>query len=60
MCIRDRHNGYKIRKYYRIDNDDIVLFFMGFLYDFAGLKELAIELGKNKQKYPNICILYTS
>ena len=52
-----KHNGYKIRKYYRIDNDDIVLFFMGFLYDFAGLKELAIELGKNKQKYPNIKLL---
>lgn len=52
-----KHNGYKIRKYYRINNDDIVLFFMGFLYDFAGLKELAIELGKNKQKYPNIKLL---
>ncbi|OED30843.1 glycosyltransferase [Methanosphaera sp. WGK6] len=52
-----KHNGYKIRKYYHINNNDIVLFFMGFLYNFAGLKELAMELGKNKGKYPNIKLM---
>ncbi|WP_455645983.1 glycosyltransferase [Methanosphaera sp.] len=52
-----KHNGYKIRKYYHINNNDIVLFFMGFLYNFAGLKELALELGKNKGKYPNIKLM---
>ena len=48
-----KHSGFKIRRYYKINNNDIVLFFMGFLYDFAGLKELALELGKNKARYPN-------
>lgn len=53
------HRGFKIRRYYHINNKDMVLFFMGFLYDFAGLKELAIELGKNKSKYPNVKLLIT-
>lgn len=53
------HRGLKIRRYYNINTKDIVLFFMGFLYNFAGLKELAIELGKNKEKYPNIKLLIT-
>ena len=46
-----------IKKEYNINDDDIVLFFMGFIYDFAGMKELAIELGRNKDKYPNYKIL---
>ncbi|RBQ23788.1 D-inositol-3-phosphate glycosyltransferase [Candidatus Methanobinarius endosymbioticus] len=46
-----------IRKEWKIDNDDIVLFFMGWIYNFAGMKELAIDLGKNKEKYPNIKIV---
>jgi glycosyltransferase involved in cell wall biosynthesis len=46
-----------IKKEYNINDDDIVLFFMGFIYDFAGMKELAVELGKNKDKYPNYKIL---
>lgn len=54
-----KHSGFKIRRYFRINKEDIVLFFMGFLYDFAGLKELAIELGKNKARYPNIKLLIT-
>lgn len=53
------HRGNKIRRYYNINNNDIVLFFMGFLYNFAGLKELAVELGKNKAKYPHIKLLIT-
>ncbi|WP_303234916.1 glycosyltransferase [Methanosphaera cuniculi] len=52
-----KHGGFKIRKRFNIKNDDIVLFFMGFLYNFAGLKELAIELGRNKDKYHNIKLL---
>ena len=54
-----KHSGMKIRRHYRMTKDDIVLFFMGFLYDFAGLKELATELGKNKARYPNIKLLIT-
>lgn len=52
-----KHNGFKIRRYYHINKDDIVLFFMGYLYDFAGLKELALELGKNKEQYQNIKLM---
>ncbi|AMK15429.1 glycosyltransferase [Methanobrevibacter olleyae] len=46
-----------IRLEYNIAPDDIVLFFMGWIYEFAGMKELAIELGKNKEKYQNMKIL---
>ena len=46
-----------IRKEYDISKDECVLFFMGWIYDFAGMKELAIELGKNKDKYENMKIV---
>ncbi|MBX7076537.1 MAG: glycosyltransferase [Methanobacteriaceae archaeon] len=46
-----------IRKEYNILPDDIVLFFMGFIYDFAGMKELAKKLGENKEQYPKMKIL---
>lgn len=46
-----------IKEEYGIKEEDTVLFFMGWIYEFAGMKELAIELGKNKEKYPNIKIL---
>lgn len=46
-----------IRKEYGIAQDDIVLFFMGWIYEFAGMKELARALGENKDKYPNYKIL---
>ena len=46
-----------IREEYNIKEDDVVLFFMGWIYEFAGMKELARELGKNKDKYPNYKIL---
>ena len=46
-----------IRNQYNIAPEDTVLFFMGWIYEFAGMKELAIELGKNKEKYPNMKIL---
>ncbi len=39
-------DGRKIREKYGINQCDIVLFFMGWLYDFSGLKEVAIELSK--------------
>lgn len=55
----EKNNGFKIRSYYNIDPRDTVLFFMGFLYEFAGLKELAEYLGKNKEKYPQIKLLIT-
>lgn len=44
------HNikGDHIRKEYGIGQDDFVLFFMGWLYNFSGLIEVATELSKNK------------
>lgn len=47
----------RIREEYGIASDDIVLFFMGWIYEFAGMKELARALGKAKDKYPNYKIL---
>lgn len=50
-------DGSRIRDEYDIKEDETVLFFMGWIYHFAGMKELAIELGKNKEKYPKIKIV---
>ncbi|HSO26368.1 MAG TPA: glycosyltransferase, partial [Methanobacteriaceae archaeon] len=50
-------DGSRIREEYDIKEDDTVLFFMGWIYHFAGMKELATELGKNKEKYPHIKIV---
>jgi glycosyltransferase involved in cell wall biosynthesis len=46
--------GDVIREQYGIANDDVVLFFMGWLYHFSGLKEVAIELAKVKDQLPKI------
>ena len=43
-------DGSEIRAQYGIEKDDFVLFFMGFLYHFSGLKEVAIEMSKNKNE----------
>jgi len=43
-----------IRRQYGIAKDDTVLFFMGWLYHFSGLKEVAIELAKVKDQWPKI------
>jgi len=40
-------SGDKVRQQYGLAKDDIVLFFMGWLYHFSGLKEVALELAKN-------------
>jgi len=39
-------DGGEIRKKYGIEKEDKVLFFVGWLYHFSGLKEVAIELSK--------------
>lgn len=53
------HNldGYSIRKEYNIKDDEVILLFVGVLYHFTGLKEVAEDLGKNKDKYANIKLL---
>lgn len=40
-------NGSQIRREHGFKDDDIILFFMGFLYHFSGLKEVALELSNN-------------
>jgi glycosyltransferase involved in cell wall biosynthesis len=47
-------SGDEIRREYGIAKDDIVLFFIGWLYHFSGLKEVAESLAKVKDKYPNL------
>lgn len=39
-------DGQQLRKQYGLRKEDVVLFFMGLLYHFAGLKEVALKLAK--------------
>ena len=39
-------NGEAVRKHYGLKKEDIVIFFMGWLYHFSGLKEVALQLAK--------------
>jgi len=48
-------DGSKIRKKYGIGDDEILLFFMGYLYEFSGLKELAFEMAK--KNHPGIKLM---
>jgi glycosyltransferase involved in cell wall biosynthesis len=50
-------DGSEMREKYGIEKDDSVLFFMGWLYHFSGLKEVAIELSKIKDENPTIKFL---
>lgn len=42
--------GDNIRELYNLRQDDIVLLFMGLLYSFSGLKEVAVELSRLKNE----------
>src|SRR3990172_9010248 len=42
-------SGENVRKQYGIKKDDTVLLFMGWLYNFSGLKEVALELARTKR-----------
>ena len=50
-------DGSWIREKYGIKKEDFVLFFVGWLYDFGGLKEVAIRLSEVLDKNPNIKLL---
>jgi glycosyltransferase involved in cell wall biosynthesis len=50
-------DGGEMREIYGIEKDDSVLFFMGWLYHFSGLKEVTVELSKIKNEKPNIKLL---
>jgi len=46
-----------IRAKYGIQDDETVLFFMGWLYEFSGLKEVALALAKNRDSKIKLLIL---
>lgn len=47
----------EVRRKYGILDEDIVLFFMGWLYDFSGLKEVALELVQCENSHVKLLIL---
>jgi glycosyltransferase involved in cell wall biosynthesis len=50
-------DGTRIRAEYGIKPDDIVLFFMGWIYHFSGLKEVALELAAHRDENNKIKLL---
>jgi len=50
-------SGQEIRQKYGLGNDDTVMFFMGWLYDFSGLKEVIIDLARHRETAPNLKLL---
>jgi len=50
-------DGRKVREMYGIQRSDVVLLFMGWLYPFSGLREVALELAKTRDEYPSIKML---
>lgn len=50
-------DSHKIREKYSISEGDLVLFFMGWIYEFSGLKEVILELSKVKNAYPNLKLM---
>jgi len=50
-------DGHMMREKLGIGRDDVVLFFMGWLYPFSGLREVAVELARVKDVYPNVKLL---
>ncbi len=50
-------DGSAIREKYGFTDDDTVLFFMGWLYDFSGLDEVALELARFGNKKLKMLVL---
>ncbi|MGB9838715.1 glycosyltransferase [Methanothermobacter sp.] len=50
-------DGSRIRDRYGVGDDDILLFFMGFLYNFSGLRELAAAMAERREEYPNVKLM---
>lgn len=55
--FRPSLDGKKLRRQLEIREDDVVLFFMGWLYPFSGLKEIASALLSVKDLYPHLKLL---
>lgn len=50
-------DGSSIREKYGIKTDDILLFFMGWIYDFSGMKEVAESLSTNDDENIKLMIV---
>jgi glycosyltransferase involved in cell wall biosynthesis len=50
-------DGNAIRKQYGLSGEDIVLFFMGWLYQFSGLREVARQLAANRNNSLKLLIV---
>ena len=50
-------NGADIRARYQFAETDLVLLFMGWIYHFSGLKEIARFIGENKEAYSQVKLL---
>jgi len=50
-------NGRRVREFYGIKNNEVVLFFMGWLYNFSGLKEVALQLAQAKDRNLKLLIV---
>jgi len=50
-------NATAVREKYGIKNNDFVVFFMGWIYDFSGLKELVLDMASEKEKHPDLKLL---
>ena len=46
-----------MRNKYGLDKDDLVLFFMGWIYDFSGLQEAVFELARYHELRPDLKLL---
>ena len=47
-------DGFEVRRKLGIGKDDLVLFFMGWLYSFSGLREVATELAQVRDQHPDL------
>jgi glycosyltransferase involved in cell wall biosynthesis len=50
-------SGDRVRQQYGIKETDVVLLFMGWLYRFSGMKEVALELAKAKKNHVKLLIV---
>ncbi|MFA0832420.1 MAG: glycosyltransferase [Methanobacterium formicicum] len=47
----------EIRSMYNVDENDVLLFFMGWLYTFSGLREIIVDINKIRNTHPHIKIM---
>lgn len=50
-------DGSAIRQIYGFTDEDTVMFFMGWLYDFSGLDEVALQMARSENKHLKMLVL---